>query len=139
MKQYFIDSNVLLRVIVRDSEKSFRECFDFLQKVEGGKINAVTSNVVLAEVVWVLDSFYKMSKTKIVEALEKMRSSRFFKLVDNFDFDLALSFYSRYGIKYVDAIMASNHNIQSKKWTVVSYDKDFDKLGVIRKEPSQIV
>ena len=138
MKRYFIDSNILLRVIARDSEKSFRECFDFLQKVESGKINAVTSNIVLAEVVWVLDSFYEMNKTKIAEALERMKGSRFFKLIDNYDFDLALSFYSRYGIKYVDAIIASNRDVQSKKWVIVSYDKDFDKLGVIRKEPSQI-
>lgn len=138
MKQYFIDSNILLRVIVRENEKSYRECFDFLQKVESGKIGAVTSNMVLAEVVWVLDSFYEMSKAKIVETLERMKGSRFFKLIDNFDFDLALNFYSRYGIKYVDAIIASNPNIQSKKWTIVSYDKDFDKLSVIRKEPSQI-
>ncbi|PIP57688.1 hypothetical protein COX03_01755 [Candidatus Woesebacteria bacterium CG22_combo_CG10-13_8_21_14_all_39_10] len=139
MKRYFIDSNIFLRVIAKENEKSFRECFDFLQKVENRKIDTVTSNVVLAEVVWVLDSFYKVSKTKIVEALERMKASRFFKLVDNFDFDLALASYSRYGIKYVDALIASNLDIRSKKWTIVSYDRDFDKLGIIRKEPSQII
>jgi len=139
MKQYFIDSNIFLRVMVRENKKSFRESLDFLQKVESGKIEAVTSNIVLAEVVWVLDSFYEMSKAKIVEALERMKGSRFFKLVDNFDFDLALSLYSRYGTKYVDALIVSNPNIRSKKWAIVSYDKDFDKLGAIRKEPSQIV
>ena len=27
---------------------------------------------------------------------------------------------------------------KNKKWVIVSYDKDFDKLKVIRKEPGQI-
>lgn len=139
MRQYFIDSNIFLRVMAREDERSFRECFDFLQIVESGKISAVTSSIVIAEVVWTLGSFYKMSKVKIVEALERMKGSRFFKLIDNYDFDLAFGYFSRYNIKFVDALIASNSSIQFKKWILVSYDKDFDKLGVIRKEPSQIL
>ena len=139
MKRFFIDSNIFLRAIVKEDEKVYRECFDFLNRVEAGSIRAVSSNVVFAEVVWVLDSFYEMKKADIIRALQGMKSIKSLKLFDVFDFDLTLSDYSKFGVKYIDALIASIPEIQSRKMIVISYDRDFDKLGVARKEPSDIL
>ena len=50
-----------------------------------------------------------------------------------------MQIYEQNNIKLTDAFIASHPKIQSKEMIVVSYDKDFDKLSVIRKEPGEIV
>lgn len=42
-------------------------------------------------------------------------------------------------VKFIDALLASIKEIKEKKWKVVSYDRDFDKLGVVRIEPKEII
>lgn len=139
MNVYFVDSNIFLRIIVREDKKSFSDCSAFLKDVETGKIRVFTSNIILAEVVWVLNSFYGLDKKRIVKALNGINAIKSLKLVDDFDFDCALNFYSKFGVKYIDSLIASIPGIFSKKWTVVSYDKDFDRLSVLRKEPGEVV
>ena len=67
---YFVDSNIFLRVIVKESESSFNDCLSFLKLAEGGKVRCRTSHLVLAEVVWMLSSYYRLPKQKIVASLQ---------------------------------------------------------------------
>ncbi|MFZ5932537.1 MAG: PIN domain-containing protein [Patescibacteria group bacterium] len=136
---YFIDSNIFLRVIVEEDKKSFLECKNLFQAIEDRKLRWFSSNIVLAEVVWVLASFYKLKKEKILAGLAGIRNLRGFNLVDKFQFDLALRLYSKSQVKFVDCLIASVPQISAKAWTVVSYDKDFDKLGVSRVEPDEVL
>jgi len=139
MKTYFVDTNIFLRVAVKEDEKSFSQCSLFLKTAEAGKIKIVTSNFVLAECVWVLESFYKIKKNKILKILKGIRALRNIKLEDDVDLGTAMRIFSKINVKYIDALIASNPNIQAKKLEVVSYDKDLDKIGVIRKEPTEII
>ena len=136
---YFIDSNIFLRVIVEEDKKSFSECRDLLQKIEDRKFRGFSSNIVMAEIVWVLSSFYKLKKEKILVGLSGIRNLKGLNLVDKFRFDLALRLYSRFQAKFIDSLIASIPEISSKTWQVVSYDRDFDKLGVSRVEPDKIL
>ena len=42
-------------------------------------------------------------------------------------------------MKFIDALIASHKSIQEEAAVIVSYDKDFDKLGILRKEPKDII
>jgi predicted nucleic acid-binding protein len=55
------------------------------------------------------------------------------------DVSLAIEFYKNYNIKFIDALIASNPKIFKKEITIISYDKDFDKINVLRKEPKEIL
>jgi len=61
------------------------------------------------------------------------------KIVDRFQPRISLNLFSKRNVKYIDTLIASIKEILAKKWTVVSYDKDFDKLGVLRKEPGEVI
>jgi len=141
MKEYkfFLDSNVFLRPIVKDDENKLNECKDLFGKVGKNKLIAVTSNFVLAEIVWVCQKFYGLDKVIVTGALKRILNYKGIKILDGSDPALAVDIYERYNIKFIDALIASHPKIQSKEMIVVSYDKDFDKLGVIRKEPGEIV
>jgi len=138
MKRYFVDTNVFIDIVMKRDEKRFRQCSRFFQKVKLNKIKAVTGNVVLAELIWTLKSFYGIGKEEIARRIKSIIKLRGIKLVDNYDPLRAIDLYQSKSIKYIDALIASIRPIQEKKWTVVSFDKDFDRIAVNRKEPGKI-
>ena len=138
MKRYFVDTNVFIDIVMKRDEKRFRQCSRFFQKVKLNKIKAATGNVVLAELIWTLKSFYGIGKEEIVRRIKSIIKLRGIKLVDNYDPLRAIDLYQSKSIKYIDALIASIRPIQEKKWTVVSFDKDFDRIVVNRKEPGKI-
>ncbi|MFH0740011.1 MAG: type II toxin-antitoxin system VapC family toxin [bacterium] len=136
---YFIDTNIFLRTLVNDNEKFFNECVSFLELVKSRKIKAQTSCLVLSEVSWTLSSFYNSGKDKVVESLYSIVNLKNLKFNEKFNSSFGVQIYEQNNIKLTDALIASHPKIQSKEMIVVSYDKDFDKLGIIRKEPGQII
>ena len=141
MKEYncFIDTNIFLRTLLKDEEKTFKDCLKFLIEIKKGKIRAFTSNLVLAEITWTLLKFYKFPKEKIIKGLSSILKLKNLRIVDDFDSFLALEIYERFPIKFIDALIASNPKIFKKEITIVSYDKDFDKIKVLRKEPKEVL
>lgn len=138
---YFVDTNIFLRVLIKEDEKTFEECFRFLKMIKEGKIRAFTSSLVLAEVNWVLGGFYKFPKTKVVNALKSILNLKGLKIVDKYNSRLAVSVYEKFSVKFIDALFVSNFLDYKKEINtiIVSYDKDFDKIGVKRKEPSEFL
>jgi len=135
---YFIDTNIFLRVLVKENEETFKECSKILNLVRQNKISVFTSSLVLSEIEWVLESFYNFEKQKVITALESIINLKALKVVDKFNPRLALEIFQKKNVKFVDALIASNPAIFQKKVIIVSYDKDFDKISIKRAEPKEI-
>lgn len=70
MKQVrLIDANVLIRFLLHDHVTLSPKARGIIQKAEQGEISIYLDEVVVAEVVWVLSSFYKMNHSVIGERL----------------------------------------------------------------------
>lgn len=136
---YFIDTNIFIRVLHKENEKLFRECLLLLQSIKENKIEAYTGTIVLTEVVWTLSSFYKISKAKIIEGVRGIINISGLKITDIYNQNLALTLFEKHSVKFIDALIASIEEVYTKKMIVVTYDRDFDKLPVIRKEPKDIL
>lgn len=136
---YFIDTNIFLRFIADRQSPFHGDCKKLIFNIHNNKIKAVTSSLVFAEFAWALKSFYKFSKGDIVDSLLTLQNLAGLKIVDDVDIKKGTAFYKIFNVKYIDALIASAKNIYEKKWIVISYDKDFDKLGVNRKEPVDII
>ncbi|OQX00623.1 hypothetical protein BWK69_01070 [Candidatus Parcubacteria bacterium A4] len=136
--KYFIDTNIFLCPIVKDDFQKVKECEDFFELINCGKIKAVTSSIVLAECIWTGMSFYKISKNEMVEVLRGALKLRGLKIVDNFNCALAVELYAGHSVKFIDALIASIPLIAGGEMIAVSYDKDFDKLKIKRKEPKNV-
>lgn len=138
--KYFIDTNIFLRYFTDEkNDKVFKDCSLLIKSIKLGKLSATTSHLVIAEVAWTLPTSYGSRKSQVLKVLKAIETLNGLKLVNTFDTRMANKLFEDYSIKYIDALIASNPKIQARKMIVVSYDKDFDKLGVVRKEPSQIV
>lgn len=131
---YFIDSNIFLRTLIKEDEKSFNACYKFLEKVHSKQIQAQTSDLVLAEVNWVLESYYKFSKEQVISALEGIVNLNGLTIKSNSNCPAAISLFKKSKVKFIDALIASDKLFGGNS-VIVSYDKDFDKLGLSRIKP----
>lgn len=134
---YFIDTNIFLRSLYKENTQTFLECTNFLKAVKENKVDACTGTVVLTEIVYTLRSYYRLDKEIIIKGLQSIVRLGSLKILDEYDHRLALQFFDKYSVKYIDALIASNKSIVSKKMTIVSYDRDFHKLPVLWKEPHE--
>jgi predicted nucleic acid-binding protein len=137
--KYFVDTNVFLRTLLRDEEKTFKDCLKFLNRIKTGKIKAFTSHLILGEVNWTLLRFYKFPKERIIEGLVSVLKLKNLKIMDKFDSIIAIEIYKNFPVKFIDALIASNPQIAKKEVVIVSYDRDFDKIGVRRIEPRKLL
>lgn len=136
---YLIDSNIFLRVIVRDEEETWQDCVDLLSEIEEDTIPAYVPTVVIAEVQYVLKSFYGFEKSDLIKALGGIVATKNLDVVDDLSFPLAMKLFEDHNVKFVDSLIASSRRIQEKKASILSYDRDFDKLGVRRVEPADLL
>ena len=136
----FIDTNIFLRTLIREDERTHRECVAFLNAVRSGRVRACTSSLVIAEIVWTLKSFYKLHKVAVLEAVQGIAQLRHLRIEAQERVDVALELYATYNVKFIDALIASAEDVQNGVVYVVSYDKEFDRIpGVVRKEPSEVL
>lgn len=133
--KYIIDTNVFLRFFTNDQIKQARECKELLLSVSEDKIDAFTTSITLSEIVWTLQSFYSYSKDSIVEAVKSIKGIGGLEIINNYDNNFAIDLFEKNNVKFVDCLIASIPQIQKREWVLISYDKDFDKLKIIRKEP----
>jgi len=136
---YLIDANVFLRFLVPENKTSYQECVQLFSALKAKKIQATTSSIVLAEVQWTLKSFYRLPKRDVLESLQAINSTKGLTIRDKFDMRAALKLWGQHKAKFVDCLLASDKSVQKGETIIVSYDKEFDKLGVIRREPGDLL
>ena len=135
----FLDTNIFLRPAVKDNQAMAAECEALIEEIMTGTFEAMTSEVVVAELVWTCRSFYHMDKQEIVELVQGIHDMKHLTVCTDTDLQEALTYFSHHAIKFVDALIAGHRAIRTRRARLVSYDKDFDTLGVTRLEPSAFI
>ena len=136
MKEFFLDSNVFLRFLADFKGKQHRDCARLFKLIEEGKIKGIICSVILLEIYFTLRSFYGFSNRKCQRILVRILALKTLKTRDQFNYGLALGLFAKTKVKFADCLIASL-SFLSKGGAIVSYDKDFDKLGVKRIEPGK--
>ena len=60
-----IDANVILRFFLEDDEEKFQRSKEFFGKLEFGEDDALLTEIVFAEVIWVLQKVYSIPRKEI--------------------------------------------------------------------------
>lgn len=128
-----------MRPIAKDHLSHTKECQKFFERLALGAFEAFTSTFVLAEIQWTLEGFFRLPKEEILEALFGLHTIPHLTIIDAYQTGVALGLYEKHHVKFIDTLIASHPLIYRQKLAVVSYDKEFDRLGVLRKQPSEIV
>ena len=104
MRREVLDTNVLLRFLVGDNEKQHAQAERWLKEAEIGKKKIVILPIVIAEAVFVLESFYKRSRVEIVRSLLVFISQRWLEVQDRETLSKMWSWYEQ-GFHFVDTIL----------------------------------
>lgn len=130
----FLDTNVILRYLTRDDPKKAEACYELFQKAKQGKVELMTCEAVIAEVVYVLSSpsVYNLPREEIRSLLLPIINLRGLRLPQKRLFIRALDIYASQNVDFEDALSIA-HMEKRKMKEIYSYDTDFDKLEDIRR------
>lgn len=124
----FIDTNIIVRHLTGDPADMAARATTFLESASG----LLLTDLVLAETVYVLESFYHVPHAKVAEA---MRSLIAFKAVITVDPALllrALEVYEVDRLDFAEAYLVASAESSGVN-RIVSYDKSIDRITTIER------
>lgn len=134
----FVDANIFLRYLVADDRAKANACFALFQRLKNGQEVATTSEAIVAEVAYVLNSraHYALTPADIEARLRPLLTVRGLKLLNKRTYLRGLEIWTGYpALDFEDALIVAHMERLGLK-DVVSYDRDFDRVGnVQRTEP----
>ncbi len=127
----FVDTNVFLRFFVKDVASQYEKARVLFEAAESGKIKLETSELVIAEIVWVLESFYGFARKEVTEVLTTLLSSRNLKIAGHARISEAVRLYAAGNMDFIDAYNIAY--VRSKDYSkVATFDsKHFRKIAGI--------
>ncbi|MCL4390269.1 MAG: PIN domain-containing protein [Patescibacteria group bacterium] len=132
MTKYFADTNIFVRYYLKDDEKLSPLAQKIIQNCLNGKYSLVICAVTLLETVWILGSFYKQPKDKLVNFLENILEIKNLTVADQ---DLTKTMFLTYRSTNVDITDSYFSALmdQEKIKEIFSFDRDFDKIPSIKR------
>lgn len=130
-----IDANVILRFFLEDDEEKFQRSKEFFRKLEFGEDDALLTEIVFVEVVWVLQKVYSIPRKEISPIFLKLLNYHGLKTVFNKEiFSESLKLYAVHTGDIQDIFLAVLARVKGSK--IISFDKeDFKKLKANFSEP----
>lgn len=130
---WWVDANVLLRFLTGEPAELAGRASRLLEEAEQSGIPLRVHSVVVAETVWVLQSFYGYSRGEISGALVPLLDHPALRVENATIVIRALETMAESNVDFADALLAET--VRSRGEGVSSFDKDFRKLGVAWREP----
>jgi len=135
IKQRLIDANIILRFLTNDNPTQAAACENLLREVESGQTQVYLADIILADIVWTLEKYYRVEKSQIRTKLTQILALSGLRCVSKNIITAALDIYCDKNIDWTDAFVASQM-LTANQNEIYSYDKDFDRIdGVKRIEP----
>jgi len=130
-KRRLVDTNLIVRYLVQDHEKHAKAAGKLFDACDRGDVVIVVLPAVLAECVFVLESFYGHPRGDIASALGRLISSPGVEIDAAIHLD-ALDRYRKTKVHFVDCLIAAT--AATENMPVASFDQDFRKFTDVRVE-----
>jgi len=131
-KQRLIDTNLIVRYLVQDHDKHARAAGRLFDACDRGDLVIVVLPVVLAECVFVLESFYRHPRPDIASALGRLISSPGVEISEVTVHLDALKRYKGTKAHFVDCLIAAT--AVAENVAVSTFDQDLRKFVDVRVE-----
>ena len=107
MKTCFIDTNLFIRYLTNDDPKKADKVESLLEDASAGKIKLTTAELIIAEVVWVLESAYGLKNISIAPMISAILVTPGLHVTNKAVIAKALPMYAGLNIDFVDAYVAA--------------------------------
>ncbi|MDI6731090.1 MAG: PIN domain-containing protein [Candidatus Margulisbacteria bacterium] len=130
-----LDTNVIIRFLTRDDKRKAKKCRILFEKVLTGELKLFITNLAVAEVVWVLEKVYKLSKRAIRLNIEAILNTPNLVFQNRGIISESIILYDIHGIDFIN-VYHKIYMLKSGIKEIYSYDKDFDMFAdIVRIEP----
>ena len=123
-----LDTNVLVRFFTGDPPEQARRAAAYLARAE----ELLVPDLVVAEVVDVLESFYKVERPRVVELLRAVLAFPAVVVVDAALLLRALEVYEVERLDFADAYLVACAEA-SGVGAIASFDRSIDRVGTVRR------
>jgi predicted nucleic-acid-binding protein len=129
-----LDANIILRFLVQDGGELAEKATRIMAAVEDGEIEAVCDPVILAEVVWVLSSYYGQEPSKVSEVMRTLIKAEGIRLAEKDRYARALEIFAAGAIHFGDAC-ACAAALEVAGGRLLSFDRKLARVsGITRAE-----
>jgi predicted nucleic-acid-binding protein len=136
MPKAFVDTSVILRILIKDDELKAKAAVNLLKSAGGKDLTLYLLPVAVLETVWVLEKVYSFSRKDVQEVVEAILNTPELKIEKEAVFRKALQTYVEKNIKFADAVMGY-WGLDNGYTIVFTYDeKDFKRIeGLDTRKP----
>jgi predicted nucleic acid-binding protein len=128
----FVDTNVLIRHLTGDPPAQARRATTFLEQAD----ELLLPDLIVAEVVYVLESFYEVDRTRVAELVRAIVGFPAMVLIDEPVLLRALEVYEVNRLDFADAYLVATAEA-SGVGVIASFDRSIDRVPTVtRIEPS---
>jgi len=133
----FVDTNLFLRYLTNDVPEQADAVERLLRRAAAGEIGLVTNGLVLAEIVWVLESYYHLPPPAIREKILAILNTPGLDVPDSGLVLQAITWYAEQNVDFIDAYNAAWMQEQGIN-TVYTFDqRHFTRLrGIVAQVPT---
>jgi predicted nucleic acid-binding protein len=131
-KRRLVDTNLIVRYLVQDNEKHAKAAGKLFDACDRGDLVIVVLPAVLAECLFVLESFYEHPRGDISSTLGRLISSPGVEIGEAAIHLDALERYRKTNVHFVDCLLAAT--AAAEDTPVATFDQDFRKFADVRVE-----
>jgi predicted nucleic acid-binding protein len=131
-----LDTNVILRLLLRDHEEHSPLAKAIFDEIAAGKIKVQLTVAIVFEVVFILEKHYQFPRPDILEQLLNLLALPGIRLRGKKMFEEVFLLWAGKSLSFIDAYHAvlARHVANGK---IVTFDRDFDNLaGITRIDPA---
>jgi len=125
----FIDTNVLIRHLTGDPPAQAAKATRYLGRSE----ELLLSDLILAEVAYVLESFYEAPRVQVAETLRAVLGFPAIRVVDAELLQRAVEVYDVHRLDFADAYLVACAE-RAGVGVIASIDRSIDRVGTVRRE-----
>jgi predicted nucleic acid-binding protein len=130
----FVDTNLFIRLLAREDPAKTQRCLNLLERAQRGEVRLVTSESVVAEVVYVLASpvLYRLSRPDIARLLRPVLEIKGLRIEHKRSVLRALDLYEQSNLDFEDCLSVE-HVRRMRLDGIYTYDRGFDRVPALRR------
>ena len=129
-----LDTNVLIRFLTHNKDTKYKKLYTFFESLELGEMRVELKLIVLFQVIFVLQSVYRVPKEQIVAGLTDLLKYKGITIKEKKIVQRALELWREENVEIVDCYLVACLEKDAQN-ILYSYDRDFDKFKINRKAP----
>ena len=125
MKRIIPDANIFIRYFLNDIASQVTRAEKVFEKAKKKEIELIIPQIVIFEILFILEKYYKFDKAELKEKLKSILSTDYFNIIERSVFLKELEIWSLQNISFPDAFIISFSEVNQAD--IFSFDKKLNK------------